>query len=362
MTNLQKIDRFKDIYTRALDVNCERFPEWDQTRVFEVEGALRVACHYLTEVISKPITESDLELIEMLLKAQIELSILPDYKWVKGNKSKRTSNSELAAFTGLQYLQRCTIRRTLDLNTAFNNLYPTTKLKPITYDLYKSFDSTNLKLYNLFKPFFDKDNLNQLYRGAGLNFDEKGLQYTNGHCLIRIHSNYVKTLPDKREIYENSGLDKGCFIYEKKEFKPHKFPYNHENMVKKLPLTAEAFVSINQPQLEKLILLLEQMEYFNAQSVSESVTLIVGEAKLEVKLSYLKDILHILSTEGNGMQFSVRKLIKEKGVVSWQSLVVSPDLVKFTELEASGALLMPIHSSGNVFKVDVNTQQLSIIT
>jgi hypothetical protein len=329
--------------------------------IFEVSNILKLASHYLSEIVCNP-TENDLELIEMLLQAEIELGILPNYKGIKGNKSRTTDNASLKEYTGLQYLRRLTIQRSIDVNSIFKKLYPTTKLKPIDYDLYKSFDGNNLKLYNVFKPFFDKDNTNELYRGAGLNLDEKGLQYTNGHVLIRIHANYVKTLPDKREIFENSGLEKGCFIYQAKKFKPHKFPYNHENMVKKLPLTAEAFVSINQPQLEKLILLLEQMEYFNAQSVSESMTLIVGEAKLEVKVSYLKHILHILSTEGNGMQFSVRKLIKEKGVVSWQSLVVSPDLAKFTELEASGALLTPIHSSGNVFKVDVNTQQLSIIT
>jgi hypothetical protein len=44
------------------------------------------------------------------------------------------------------------------------------------------------------------------------------------------------------------------------------------------------------------------------------------------------------------------------------SLVVSPDLEKLTELQASGALIMPIHVENNVFKIDVSTQQLCIIT
>lgn len=361
MTNLEKIERFKILYLNALDVNCERFPEWDQQRVFEVSGTLRLPAHYLSEIVSNP-TENDLELIEMLLKAEMELGILPNYKGIKGNKSRSNDNASLKEYTGLQYLRRLAIQRSIDVNNIFKKLYPTTKLKPIDYDLYKSFDGNNLKLYNMFKPFFDKENTNELYRGAGLNLDEKGLQYTNGHVLIRIHANYVKTLPDKREIFENSGLAKGCFIYQAKQFKPHKFPYNHEDMIKKLPLNSSSIVRLNQPQLENMILLLEQIEYFNAQSISESITLLVGEGRIDVNTSYLKHVLHILSTEGNGAEFGIRKREKEKGVVSWSSLVVSPDLEKLTELQASGALIMPIHVENNVFKIDVSTQQLCIIT
>lgn len=371
---LDKIKKFEEDY--------KNIPALNTTNAYVRELEESKVLFPMLDLLQEIIETNDSEAFGHLLEAQIRCGLLPKYNGVKGASKK----SRLKMMVGMQPLvvseHSITVKHSdckidfgfmfgLSYPTKNNALYQVSKMK--LSEQLRSFDPSDKKLYDVFKPFFGAAGGNTPYYGTGptLNFNDYGIQYCNGAVLCCIKAQYIKTLNEgtetERKIYENSGLEKGGFMWikGKKAFEPAKLDF----FMDVLPKNKSKFLlekTYNYLEIDRLIDLLEQLEYFKCTYIYENntpspVLLDFGTDKVPVNSHYLKNLLLIQNCNsaitGKGLTIALNQSVPKTG---WKVMLIAPDMDKFLAKEGSGALQMPIGYSSPTFTIDMQTLEIKI--